>query len=338
MTTAPLSPYSTLFRAQVDTEALLGDTNTLDVTLASGITAHTHRCLNSSLPINYLEQGLRDNWYVLVQAAKNYDWTNSKQDTLVQVILTARDRGTLSHRITIDGEEKFEPLETRNGKIWSDLPFLIIDLIEAWRSTMTAQISAKHRRNLTAFIARLCAVGFGNDASAAIPLMLFQQTLEVSRPLLSDPTESEVLSFSELLPSLTAWLVHASDKLVSLSEKNWLLCPLSFPQTIEAAPGFMDMNPARFRAWRDRLEDLSLNDGVWEGLDPVASGEVRDEAARCRFMMMQAAARSSGVLYERGLFDWTDTPVDSDDEGEVDEEVNDEDVENREEIEDEECQ
>jgi hypothetical protein len=105
-----------------------------------------------------------------------------------------------------------EEARTSDGLIWTDLPYLALDLQEF--ATQLMNMSATHRRNLAAFTARVTGLGIADLSSCA--LWLLRETLEVGRPvIMSDGVET--VSIAELLPACIAWFQYSSHKLLRLS-------------------------------------------------------------------------------------------------------------------------
>lgn len=157
---------------------------------------------------------MHDLWYMVAQTAKITDADDAGQDQLVTLILYARECGTISRKVL----GHFEEMRTSDGLVWTDLPYLVLDLQEF--GLKSTELTATHRRNFAAFTARLTALGIADLSSYA--LWLFRETLEVNRPMVQSE-KGEALPTAELLPACLAWLQYASHKLLRLSFENY--CP-----------------------------------------------------------------------------------------------------------------
>src|SRR2546430_14946422 len=103
----------------------IGEPYTLLETVASTIHAISVRCSISDLPFHTFEIELHDLWYIFIQAARNFSYHNSKQDSLVRYILSTKEMGTMTRTITTDNSSEDQVIHVSDGNIWSDLPFLV---------------------------------------------------------------------------------------------------------------------------------------------------------------------------------------------------------------------
>src|ERR1700761_5279550 len=128
--------YSKILRDMIDKEASQGDENTLDVTLLGGISAISLRATQTDTQFDAMGAELQDQWYVAIQAAKNWDWQNPKQSVLVWQILSTREIGTITRRLLVEGIKQNLPVQTADGLLWTDLPFFISELRIVWEDSM----------------------------------------------------------------------------------------------------------------------------------------------------------------------------------------------------------
>lgn len=301
--TRALSPYDIAFRKLIDEEAAKGDENTLTDTFASDINAVSSLCVMTNLPIGDLEICLRNHWYIAFQAATNYDWMNSKQDTLVRLILGAQTMGILSR------QSSGIMCQTSAGRIWSDLPYLTEDALNV--SLQSANLTVHKRRNLASFLARLASVGICNDALAGCALIVFREALESPRQFDNSKADQEGLSVAGFAPILLAWLMFASDRLIALSSQ-------SFNGFNEGTSGLGELaqdagltgsgfSPSRWRFWKHRLETLAQLEkdapfaSFASSFDGYQEGQHWKESFRqCLLFMKNSAERHNGILTEAG--------------------------------------
>jgi hypothetical protein len=111
-----------------------------------------------------------------------------------------------------------EEARTSDGLIWTDLPYLALDLQEF--ATQLMKMSATHRRNLAAFTARVTRLSIADLGSCALWLLL--EMLEVGRPVIMSGGV-ETVSIAKLLPACIAWFQYSSHKLLRRSANNH--CP-----------------------------------------------------------------------------------------------------------------
>ncbi|KAK8099597.1 uncharacterized protein PG998_012838 [Apiospora kogelbergensis] len=127
-------------REMFDREAARGNDNTLWKTMESVISQFGARYAQpTQFSIGYYEVHLHDLWYMFIASSQHIDDDHAGQDRLI------RDSAG------------------RHGRIWTDLPFLIEDVHDAWKKAVkeapTCQQCARQCRNLTSAVARLVSVG-----------------------------------------------------------------------------------------------------------------------------------------------------------------------------------
>ncbi|KAI1779745.1 hypothetical protein F4818DRAFT_453728 [Hypoxylon cercidicola] len=178
------------------------------------------------------------------------------QDRLVRIVLWARELGVL-HKTAQSGES--QPVITSQGRIWSDLPFFVPDVQEAWKKTMRPDSPISHRYNLAAGIARLASLRVCNNAFA-------ECGLEVMKDALETPQELSSSACLLLFQPVYIWLRYAGDQLLLLSlarlpaHGGWAseagAHPIgSLAQDAGIEGGF---SKARFIFWKERLVVLRM--------------------------------------------------------------------------------
>ncbi|KIL85893.1 hypothetical protein FAVG1_10862 [Fusarium avenaceum] len=294
----------------IDQEAQRGNNHTLDITVQSHIPVLTFRYVHTTIPLALIEAEIHHLWYTVMKAAKHWDATNPKQDTLVRYLLSARARGTLTRPlVTADasgpepngGDRQEVTAFSDGGMFWSDLPFLGQDLMEEWkRRFYTADYDGENnlRYNLAAFVGRLVSVGIWKGP-AACALSLFRETLETPRPLVStadakDSGKGTVLPIKSFVLALQQMLCHSEGVIIDLSNKSVDIAdsPLSpdlsglgelAVQSGLSSPGY---NPDRWCFWIKRLKELAK----------CEYPDVSDNAECCLDIMSSAAESTHGPL------------------------------------------
>lgn len=214
---------STVIRARNAASAKAeGNDNTLWVTAESSFSATSTRWTRGNTqPVISIEYDVRELWHLYYVASMNTDHRRPEMDRLITQVLFARELGVLQRRG--EGGEVIEVAMTSDGRIYTDLPFLVSDLTGYWVDDH-AKMSGIERQNYSAFLAKLCSVGVLADRLSGIALVVFRDALETSRPVSRSGKENKEekadLSVSDLLRSLDMWLYLAGDKLISLSERE----------------------------------------------------------------------------------------------------------------------
>ncbi|SPJ74475.1 uncharacterized protein FTOL_04206 [Fusarium torulosum] len=289
----------------IDQEAQRGNKHTLDVTVQSHIPVLTFRYVHTTIPMALIEAEIHHLWYTIIKAAKHWDATNPKQDTLVRYLLSARARGTLTRpMVTVDadgpnangGDRQDVITCSDGGKFWYDLPLLGQDLMEEWNQRFyTADYDGENnlRSNLAAFVGRLVSVGIWNGP-AACALSLFRETLETPRSLVSavdtkQSAKDTILPIKSLVFALQQMLCHSEGIIINLSNEGTDISDSSMSPDLSglgelavqsglSSPGY---NPDRWWFWIERLKAL-------------ATCEVQDiaDSAECCLDVMRSAAES----------------------------------------------
>jgi hypothetical protein len=289
----------------IDQEAQRGNKHTLDITVQSHIPVLTFRYVHTTIPTALIEAEIHHLWYTVIKAAKHWDATNPKQDTLVRYLLSARARGTLTRpMVTVDadgpkaneGDRQDVITCSDGGKFWSDLPLLGQDLMEEWNQRFyTADYDGENnlRSNLAAFVGRLVSVGIWNGP-AACALSLFRETLETPRSLVSvaDTKESSkdtILPIKSLVFALQQMLCHSEGIIINLSNEGINISDSSMSPDVS---GLGEL------AVQSGLSSLGYNLYRWcfwiERLKALAKCEVQDiaDSAECCLDVLRSAAES----------------------------------------------
>ncbi|OTB06358.1 hypothetical protein M426DRAFT_319094 [Hypoxylon sp. CI-4A] len=245
-------------RDMFEPEALRGNDNTLWETMGSSIRALSLRYVKSDLPIRYFEAEIHDTWYLFARAAQSIDADHPAQDRLVRLILWAKELGTLQR--AQDGES--QTAVTSQGRIWSDLPFFVPDVQQAWKTVISEPAPPSYRYNLAAGIARLASIRVCSDAFAHCGLEVMREALEIPREPLSFASHVE-------FQILQVWIRYAGDQLLRLSlagspadgRRAWALDPNGppiGPLAQQAGINQEGFSRARFVFWKERLTALKM--------------------------------------------------------------------------------
>lgn len=238
--------FSASFRKDIDANVNHTDTNNLSRTARMLAFSLTRRALGKENDIVLTEWDLHDLWYIYIQLAKVMDGEGLEQDRLVVQILGNKEFGRL-----IKGGEV---INTGDGVLWEELPFLGGDILEVFTHNFV-ELTPTQRTNLAAFTGRAVALGASNSVYNAA-LWLLTTALEESNQ-----------HIEAILPSALALLGRCVHKLLVLAlhppvSPIWEFAPrqLSAANGIETA-GF---SLARWKFWKKRLEELK--DGEREEL------------------------------------------------------------------------
>ncbi|KAF2137038.1 uncharacterized protein K452DRAFT_291946 [Aplosporella prunicola CBS 121167] len=146
----------------------------------------TRRAAQSAEPAQAFDFDLHDLWYILMQSAKVTPADSPVQAWLVTQVLYARELGALQRPAAVEGEGGSRAVvRTAEGVIWTDLPFLVADVTEAWRGS--EKLPLVERQNLGAFIARLVAVGVCDPLLGPCALWSLHGALEAPVDTESEP-------------------------------------------------------------------------------------------------------------------------------------------------------
>jgi len=153
---------------------------------------------------------------------------------------------------------------TPDGRIWIDLPFMMLDVQEAWKNVMRPSESVAQRCNLAAAVARLAGLGVSDEGFSGCGLAVMSLALET----VGDQNGSIQTGF-QLLPVVQIWLHYAGDKLFRLSianfssnESAWCAeSDLSYRGlTRESGIETVGFSQDRFICWKNRLSELKETD------------------------------------------------------------------------------
>ncbi|KAG9514576.1 hypothetical protein KCV07_g7971, partial [Aureobasidium melanogenum] len=203
---------------------------------------------------------LHDLWYTLIQAASISDAESPNQDTLTSYVIHARELGPFTRRSegkpgeAYRGTKSLTQSESQGG--FENLRYLASDLEEFWLNTSWT-LSPLHRQNISAFTARLVALGVQDKQIVPCGTYLTKQTLEVpqsSTQLVGETTTS----LEDLLPAAMAWISYARHKTLKLSIENHSLSQeWTTPGSLASAGGITanSLSLERWCFWKLRLED-----------------------------------------------------------------------------------
>ncbi len=207
-----------------------GNDNTMWQSAWSMVASINNRVASSPSPIDpvLLDIDLHDLWHIYWHGAINTDDNSAKLDLLALQIIQLRDQGVLRYQTPGGAVE----VTASNGRrLWTDLPFLVEDMMEHWTNNCAA-LSSDQRLSGAQFLANIAAAGAAaDDALCGIALVVLRETLERPRPRsLLAPTDGDDkrgmgdLTIADLLPAANAWLFTAGYKLVMLSDSQWEGC------------------------------------------------------------------------------------------------------------------
>jgi hypothetical protein len=252
--------YSISYRSVIDREALDDESespngSTLWETIRGYILTTNFRYTSFPTPIADFELDMRDLWHTFIQAARITNADDPAQDRLVSQLLYAHSMGTLRRTATSGNSE--EVVTSDGSRIWTDLPYLVQDMREAWGKSM--ELSPTHRHNLAAFTARLTALGVRGSDLSVCALWLLRAALETPRRL----TRGGDVSVAELLPACVAWFQYCNHKLLTLAVNNHVFAEIDphFSEPGELAQNagvsHLGFSVSRWLFWRQRFKELS---------------------------------------------------------------------------------
>jgi len=185
--------------------------------------------------------------------------------------------------------------EAANGaasRMWMDLPFLAMDLREAWKEAMVGRTAVPPNQlaNLAGFTARLVAFGICEAQLSQCGLLLLREALETPRPILaSDDRGQNDGPLFYFMPALSAWLRHGSYKLFGLCarghasasstddaespEDQWVTAgPLLSTPSPEHGERLSGFSMTRWEFWKQRLDEVAGDHGA---LEDTIQGQAR---------------------------------------------------------------
>lgn len=287
-----------------------GEDNTLWITADSMVRSINNRFRGGPhAPIRMFEWDLHDLWHTYYQPAMHTSDQSPKQDRLALQVLQARHLGTLTGRARGWESQEVEEAVTSDGRLWTDLPFLVSDMTEYWLSGCASMGDVK-RLNFTRFLANLASVQTAEDRLSGIALIIFRDALETPRPLGhldeeaqlgEDPARTmESISIASLLPSVQTWLFVAGPRIIQLSEGNWNGCPHTvshvgeLPRQAAVEVPLEGFSIGRWLYWLQRLQEIKM-DATRSG-----DGNLADFCGRMSDAMM-TTARECGTELRRSL-------------------------------------
>ncbi|KAL1961694.1 hypothetical protein VTN77DRAFT_1298 [Rasamsonia byssochlamydoides] len=225
-----------------------------------------------AIDVAQIENNLHDMWDILIQTAKITPAISPEHDRLVNLVLLAREFG-IFHRKKKDGtsnEEKEEAILTNGQRFWTDLPYLVEEIQDAWTKESKG-FTVTERHNFAVFTAKLCAVGVCDTELSFCALWLIREALETERSLTKsegDGEDKNPLSIADILPACLAWFQHNNFKLLKLAVQNYDHTPATTGDDVQLsmAPGDLAVKAnvtqsgfsvARWLFWRQRFKELS---------------------------------------------------------------------------------
>ncbi|KAH0344160.1 hypothetical protein KCU83_g8417, partial [Aureobasidium melanogenum] len=213
-----------------------------------------------------LDWDLHDLWYTLIPDACICDVDSADQDTLASYVIHAREIGSFTRGSTdkpseTQGDTEI-PTQSKSQGDFEDLQYLASDLGEFWFNTWNT-LSPQNLQNLSAFIARLVALGVQDKKLISCSICLLKQTLEVPQSA-SQLVGETTTSLEDQLPAVMAWMSYARHKTLKLSMEN---CGLSYPSTkpgdLAVAVGITAKSHSfeRWSFWKLQLEGLQESFG-----------------------------------------------------------------------------
>ncbi|KAL9048940.1 MAG: hypothetical protein Q9162_007469 [Coniocarpon cinnabarinum] len=155
-------------------------------------------------------------WNAFIYVTKNHlsPQDESKLDRLAALVRAIKDLGPL----TVNGE----PVKTKSGTPWTDLPRIGLAMREEWNSS-PPRCSPTQWASLNGFAARLTALDAADFSLYGI--WALRDALETPRLLTerqsgegdSQAKKDEEVSVDELLPAVLQWLQACGDKMVALT-------------------------------------------------------------------------------------------------------------------------
>jgi len=123
-----------------------------------------YRYAQSNEPATFFQQDIHDLWYMFIRTAQVTDADSPSQDRHVTQLIFAKGLGTRL-RTGQTADDTF--------KLWTDLPYLLEDMREAWEK-QSMKLDPTHRRNFAVFTARLLALGVCDSSISWCALWLLR--------------------------------------------------------------------------------------------------------------------------------------------------------------------
>ncbi|GFF44483.1 hypothetical protein IFM46972_07562 [Aspergillus udagawae] len=259
--------------------------------------------------VDSLEEYIHSMWYMYYQLGRNISYKTPDHEGLVLDIVRIQGMGPLTRPVR--GNYGIDIARTAEGTLWNDLPFLATDMTSFWNSDFPT-MSSTHRLNFATFLAKLASTRVGKDRLCQIALILFRNLFEERQVLRSgeelddeDPKRTmHRLDICHLLPAAVAWLCHAGDNLILLSEVYWNDCPSIISKGgemfIESELGQRSptgFSPWRYIYWLKRLHEIKeeAKEAKEELLEEYATDAID-------YMLNKLVQRNSEILraYQNG--------------------------------------
>ena len=122
-----------------------------------------YRYAQSNEPATF-QHDIHDLWYMFIRTAQVTDAGSPSQDRHVAQLIYAKELGT-GRRTGQTADDTF--------KLWTDLPYLLEDMREAWEK-QSMKLDPTHRRNFAVFTARLLALGVCDSSISWCALWLLR--------------------------------------------------------------------------------------------------------------------------------------------------------------------
>ncbi|CAH0026946.1 unnamed protein product [Clonostachys rhizophaga] len=297
------TPYSSHLRSLIDDVVQRDQSNSLSDNVKGHIQVITEQYMRNVVPAEEIASGIRDLWYILVQAAKNITTHIHRQDTIIRYLIAVQALGPL---------QRPQPVIFSDGHtLWSGLPLLGSTLVNEFTDQYYQRsYAAEQRENMGGFIGRLLSARIYNGP-ALCALSLFRETFETSRPLIQSTDTEEALEEQLPLEDLTRALTELSQN------SEYSLAILSSQQSLAVTATMIDYadhphlsdlgdlarqagitttapqtayNPQRWGFWIQRLKTLSKC-----GIESIEGN------ARACLGPMMAAGNSTGLLVTEAM-------------------------------------
>lgn len=215
-------------------------------------------------------------WDTFISIAKQPPDYPNAINSLSEIVKDIKSRGTLIIRGT--------PAKTPLGVAWTDLPYLGVEMREAWNNAPPTS-TALEWQHINEFAARLTfddtcnfslyGIWMLRDALETPRLLTERQSNEGDR----QPSDEDEVSVDELLPAALQWIFHCRDLLMKLSIEghSYAKSGVNAPDPAflgklakDAGVEQTGYNARRWNFWRSRLEEISKATDHAGGREKVA--------------------------------------------------------------------
>jgi hypothetical protein len=260
---ASRTEFSKQFRADIDSAVTLNDEKKLWQTAYNFPNTINQACSRGNKSPALYEFDLHDLWYIYIQIAKAAASDDLQHDRLVRQIMTVKSMESIRYVFGLDAT--IEELSTSDGVVWTDLPFLGLDIYQSLEQNWT-DMSVVQRCNLASFIGRLVAVD-ANSSLNFCALWLLRSALEVSFQVARNSENiSDQLGLDETLSPAVSVLRYCAHKVLILSIKEFSI-PDALKSTLspgrwigESSVKTSGFSLTRWHLWKERLDYLRNND------------------------------------------------------------------------------